>query len=41
MMALYRFTVRSFLHSVGMNNTKILAKVETRQALLNFQVRRT
>ena len=33
------FLALSFLHSVGMTNTKILAKIETRQALLNFQVR--
>ncbi|KXZ44880.1 hypothetical protein GPECTOR_61g833 [Gonium pectorale] len=28
---------RSFLDSIGMNNTKILAKLESRQSLLNFQ----
>lgn len=28
---------RKFLHSIGMGSTKILAKVETRQSLLNFQ----
>ncbi len=27
-----------FLDSIGMNNTKILAKLESRQSLLNFQV---
>lgn len=26
-----------FLDSLGMANTKVLAKVETRQALLNFR----
>ena len=29
--------VLRYLQSVGMSNTKILAKLETRQALLNFQ----
>uniref|UniRef100_A0A7S0RHC8 Pyruvate kinase n=1 Tax=Chlamydomonas leiostraca TaxID=1034604 RepID=A0A7S0RHC8_9CHLO len=28
---------RRFLHGLGMTNTKLLAKIETRQALLNFQ----
>ena len=28
---------RMFLDSLGMTNTKILAKIETRQALLNFR----
>ncbi|GLC77052.1 hypothetical protein PLESTF_001878200 [Pleodorina starrii] len=28
---------RSFLDSIGMSNTKILAKLESRQSLLNFQ----
>jgi pyruvate kinase len=28
---------RLFLDSLGMTNTRMLAKVETRQALLNFR----
>jgi pyruvate kinase len=28
---------RSWLDSVGMGSTRVLAKVETRQALLNFR----
>lgn len=28
---------RQFLDSLGMSSTKILAKIETRQALLNFK----
>jgi pyruvate kinase len=28
---------RAFLDSVGMTSTKVLAKLQTRQALLNFR----
>ena len=35
---LSHFPTPRFLQSVGMHNTKVIAKIETRQALLNFQV---